>query len=213
MQHLRSKYPFAKLSLLCIFFAACSTGYQKENGNWVWVDYNENVGKKVTWITGVDNSTFRVLKDEKFAADRQQVYLKGIPIPGADPATFEVLHRMGYARDKNHAFLDRERVLFADPATFQVLDFPYARDARYIFCGTLPIPDLSPTEVDAFRLTNTDQLMATSKSITMLAHFIEHNPQYQWLDTMNGIQYVILGNQGTGETLTKKFKGYKVVSN
>lgn len=200
-----------KLPLLCIFFAACSPGYQKENGDWVWVDYNENVGKKVTWITGVDNATFRVLKDENYAADRQQVYLKGIPIPGADPATFEVLHRMGYARDKNSAYLDREHVLFADPASFRVLDFPYSRDARQVFWGTLPLPDLSPAEVDAFRVTNTDKLMANMKSTTMLSHFIEYTPEYGWLDTVGGIQYVIVGQWGTGETPTKKFKGYKSV--
>lgn len=202
---------FTKLPLLCVFFAACSTGYQKENGDWVWVDYNENVGKKVTWITGVDNATFRVLKDENYAADRQQVYLKGIPIPGADPATFEVLHRMGYARDKNHAYLDREHVLFADPASFRVLDFPYSRDARQVFWGTLPLPDLSPAEVDAFRVTNTDKLMANMKSTTMLSHFIEYNPEYRWLDTVGGIQYVIVGEWGTGETAAKRFKGFKIV--
>ncbi len=199
---------FSKIPLLCVFFAACSTGYQKENGAWVWVDYNENVGKKITWIPGADAASFRVLDNENFAADHQQVYLQGNPIPGADPASFEVLHKMGYARDKNHAYLDRERVLFADPATFQVLDFPYARDARRVFCGTLPMPDIEPAEVEAFRVTNTDKLMANTKSTTILSHFIEYNPGFEWLDTM-GIQFVIVGQWGTGETPTKKFKGYE----
>lgn len=75
------------LLLLCTLLSACSTGYQKENGAWVWVDYNENVGKKVTWIPEADAASFRVLDDQNFAADRQRVYLQGKPIPDADPAT------------------------------------------------------------------------------------------------------------------------------
>lgn len=198
------------LLLLCTLLSACSTGYQKENGAWVWVDYNEYVGKRVTWIPDADAASFRILDNKNFAVDRQRVYLQGKPIPDADPATFEVLHKMGYARDKNRVFLDCERVLSADPGTFRVLDFPYSRDANRVFCGTLPVPEVESGEVEAFRATNTDKLMSGMKSTILLSHFIELNPEFQWLDTL-GIQFIIVGEWGTGETPTKKFKGFKMV--
>ncbi|MCC6462930.1 MAG: DKNYY domain-containing protein [Saprospiraceae bacterium] len=196
------------LLLLGVLFSSCSTGYQKEGSTWVWVEYNENVGKKVTWIPEADGASFRVLRDKNYAADQQRVYLKGKVIPEADPASFEVLHKLGYARDKNRVFLDRERVLFADPGSFQVLDFPYARDAQRVFCGTLPIPDIEPAEVADFRATNTDALMAHMKSTVLGSHFIELYPEFQWLDSL-GVSSVIVGDWGTGETPTKKFKGFK----
>ena len=202
---------FCALLLLGFLFASCSAGgYQKEGNSWVWVEYNENVGKKVSWIPEADGESFRVLTDKNYAVDHQRVYLKGKLIPEAEPGSFEVLDKMGYARDRNRVFLDCERILFAEPGSFEVLDFPYARDARRVFCGTIPIPGIETGEVASFRATNTDALMAHMKSTVLCSHFIELNPDFKWLDTL-GVSFVIVGDWGTGETPTKKFKAFKQV--
>lgn len=40
---------------------SCQPGYRKQNGAWAWVSYDENVGKRVTWLGQVDNKSFKVL--------------------------------------------------------------------------------------------------------------------------------------------------------
>lgn len=202
------KYRIWVVVLLAPLFMACSSGYHKENGTWVWVSYDESSGKRVTGIDVYDDESFEVLTSNKnYAKDRNSVFFTGRKIDGADAATFEVLTNNGYSKDKNTVYLDQYKVLFADPASFRVLEFPYSKDAEKAFCGTLPIK-LSKTEVNEFEVTNEDKLMAGMKTSIILSHFIELNPEYNWLDTL-GITGIVIGEWATAETSTRKFKGFK----
>ena len=61
-------------------------------------------------------------------------------------------------------------------------------------------------------VTNEDELMKGMISTMKLSHFIEFNPAYAWIDSLDHQpENVITGEWGTGETAGKHFKGfYKV---
>ncbi|MEZ5043238.1 MAG: DKNYY domain-containing protein [Saprospiraceae bacterium] len=194
---------------LFITLVSCDAGYKKENGTWVWVSYDEGAGRRVNPINLYSEKSFTVLRNKDYAKDKQAVFYKGGEIKGADPKTFEVINKGGYSKDEHNIFLDREKVIFANPNSFQLLEFPYAKDEDNVFCGTIPMK-LSREEVQEFKVTNEDKLMAGMKTSTILSHFIELNPEYNWLDTF-GMVVVITGEWGTGETNTRKFKGFQEI--
>lgn len=193
--------------LLFLFLTSCQSGYRKEGGVWVWVSYDESVGKRVRMVDKHDAGSFKVLKNKDFAVDKNAAFYVGRLIGGADPSTFEVVHKSGYSKDKTRVFLDDQMVVFADPATFKVLEFPYSKDNKHIFCGNIPLI-ISDKEANEFKVTNTDELMSATKSTILFSHFLEMNPDYKWLDT-TGINRIIVGEWGTGETGDKKFKGFR----
>jgi hypothetical protein len=197
------------LLLLSLVLTSCETGYHKENGSWVWVTRDESHGRRAHPIAYAEVGSFEVLRYPDFAKDQAHAYYQGRMIPDADPATFEVLSEKGYSKDQKHVYLDHEKVIFARPATFELLEFPYARDDLRLYCGTLPI-QLSTNELGEFRVTNEDKLMAGMKSTMIRSHFVELNPDYAWLDSLK-TQFVIVGEWGTGETRSKKIRGFSVV--
>ena len=196
------------LAFITLIAGSCSSGYQKQNGNWVWVTYDESSGKRVLPLSLADQSSFTILENSNYAKDNIRVYFKGGTLLKADPASFELINSDGYAKDKKHVFLEWSRVIHADPATFEVLGFPYARDANHIFCGTIPIL-MDKEDMASFVVTNEDKLMENMRSTTLLSHFIEMNPEYAWLDTLNE-KHVVTGEWGSAETITKIIKGYTV---
>jgi DKNYY family len=189
-----------------IGLAGCGTGYQQDGNLWVWVTVDEQHGRRAHPILMADAASFKVLSDKNYAVDQHQVYYQGRALRGADPATFQLLTG-GYGKDKREVFLDTEPVVLADPATFEVLAFPYARDRERVFCGTLPLT-LQGAAVQAFRVTNTDKLMANTKSTSPKSVFIEFQPEYKWLDE-HDVELVITGPWGTGESGGRKFQGVK----
>lgn len=202
-----------KLLLLfsSLFLLSCGNGgYRKQNGQWVWVAYDGSFNKIVTYMEYTDRKSFKVLPQKNYAKNKEKVFFCGRPVKNADPATFEVIdNKYGYAKDRYRAYLDQETIISADPASFELLEFPYSRDENQVFCGVLPL-GLSPDEVREFKVTNTDKLMAGMKSTMLLSVFIEQNPEYAWLDTL-GISHVVFGAWGTGETKSRRIKGYKEV--
>lgn len=184
----------------------CGSGYQQDGNSWMWITVDEQYGRRAHPILLADGASFKVLADKNYALDKNQVYFQGKALRGADPATFELL-RAGYGKDSKEVFLDTEPVVRADPGSFEVLDFPYARDREHVFCGTVPLP-LQGGEVRAFRVTNTDKLMANTKSTAQKVHFIEFQPEYRWLDSLD-VELVITGPWGTGESGGRKFQGVK----
>ena len=186
---------------------SCQTGYKKENGKWVWISYDEAVGKRITEIEFSDFETFKILENKNYAVDKSNVYYMTSPIKNANPKTFTILTKNGYTKDDQKVFLDWDEVIFADPKTFEILSFPYSKDKFHIFCGTLPLR-LSREEIVEFKVTNEDELMSDMRSTILTSHFIEQNSDYKWLDTLD-INGIIVGEFGTGETKKKKFKGYK----
>ncbi|RAI88276.1 DKNYY domain-containing protein [Algoriphagus yeomjeoni] len=189
-------------------FISCNSGYQKENGKWVWISYDEAVGKRVSQIDEHDFESFEILDNEYYAKDKNSVFHIRSKIENADPNSFELIGN-GYSKDKNRVFLDDEMVIFANPKSFQLLEFPYSKDDSYVFCGTLPL-NLEISEVKEFQVTNTGELMSGTKSSVLLSHFVEFNPEYKWVDTLK-INGIIVGEWATGETKNKKFKGFKEI--
>lgn len=201
--------------LLLTLLSSCGTdtGYTRENGQWTWVTNDENYGRRSHWIEEIDQESFKVLKNKNFGADKDHVYFQGKKIKHASPSGFEILtdNKYAYSKDRQHVYFENEVVLRADPQTFEVLEFPYAKDKNDVYCGTLPM-GLPSDEVSTFKATNEDKLMAGMISTTKLSHFLELYPRYQWITTLNvEIQNVITGDWGTGETNTRKFKGFEAV--
>lgn len=194
--------------LLFIALVSCDSGYQKENNKWVWVSNDEGVGKRITQIDEHDVESFKVLKNSNYAVDKNSVFFIGRILKDANPKTFEVLNKKGYSKDNKFVFLDDEKVIFANPQQFNLIEFPYSKDDKNVFCGTIPI-ELRGKEIEEFQVTNEDELMSQMKSSILLSHFIEMNPNYEWLDTLN-ITAVIVGEWATGETNKRKFKGFKL---
>ena len=193
--------------LLIFILVSCDSGYQKENGKWVWISYDEAVGKRITQIDEHDIESFKVLKNSNYARDKNSVFYIGRIIKDANPENFETINKDGYSKDRKYVFLDEEKIVHANPKSFKLLEFPYSKDENHIFCGTIPI-DLKSEEINEFKVTNEDELMSGMKSSILLSHFIETNPEYKWLDTL-GVHGVIIFQFATGETSNRKFKGFK----
>jgi hypothetical protein len=199
--------------ILFIFISACNTGYNRHNGNWVWTTHDEYNGRRHNPIFGADNSSFKVLANDNFAADKISVYYQGRKIKHAQPESFTPLthNHFGYAKDNSHVFFETEVILKADPATFEVLAFPYARDKNDVYNGTLPM-NLAKDEVATFTVTNENKLFSGSVSTIRVEYFIEDSPEYSWIKEYDPeLKHVILGNWGTGKTSNRKFKGLKEI--
>jgi hypothetical protein len=208
---MNKQLPLKILTLLLIFISltSCNSGYQHENGTWVWVSYDESVGRRVKLVESADSETFKVLRNKNYAIDKNAVFYLGLKIEKADPKTFEVMTDNGYAIDKSNVYLDWGIVLSADPKTFQHLDFLYSKDKNDVYCGIIPLR-LNKNEINEFVVTNKDDIMAGTKTSILLSYFIEQNPDYAWLDSFD-IHRVIIGDWATGETKTRKFKGFREI--
>lgn len=197
------------LILVFTVLTGCVTGYAKQNGSWVWVTNDEQFGSRTFTIVGADQSSFYVLDNKNFAKDKESVYFKGKKIPFADPHSFTCLsaNNYAYSRDFQFVFFEDERIINADPKTFEVLSFPYARDAKDVFCGTLPMM-LTKDEVSTFKVVNQDETMAGMITRSKLNHFVEYNEKYMWLKRYeNEMNRVIVGEWGEGRSASKIYKG------
>ena len=163
-------------TLLILIFSSCESGYQKDNGKWIWVSYDEAVGKRISPIDNYDAESFKILENKNYATDRILVFYIGRVIQDADPKSFEVINSRGYSKDENHVYLDDEKIVFANPKTFELLEFPYSKDDNNVFCGTIPM-NIQKKEVKEFKVTNENELMADGKSSILLSHFIEINSE------------------------------------
>ncbi|MFK8058443.1 MAG: DKNYY domain-containing protein [Saprospiraceae bacterium] len=196
------------IGALCILvFVSCNAGYQKEDGSWVWVSYDTGAGKRVSQIDKHDYESFEKL-DDNYVKDINSVFHIRSKIDKADPNSFKLIEG-GYSMDGNHVFLDDEIIIFANPQTFQLLEFPYSKDNFHIYCGTIPFM-LDESEVKEFKVSKTGESMSNMKSSVLLSHFIEINPEYKWIDTL-GVDGVIVGKWGSGETNNKTIKGFKIL--
>lgn len=203
------------LVMLIVFvYSSCETGYVKKGHNWVWVTNDENFGSRDHWIEGIDMESFKVLKQNKnFATDKYSAYFRGRKISHATSDDFVPLtdDAYGYAKDNYRVFFDNEVILTADPETFEVLEFPYSRDKKDVYNGTLPM-NLDKNDVGAFKVINDDKLMKGMKSTMLLSEFLNFNPEYQWIENLDiEVKWVIAGRWGTGEANGKKYKGLEEI--
>jgi hypothetical protein len=199
--------------LMAILLTACSTGYNRKNGQWFWTTHDEYNGRRDNYIEGIDHKSFKVLAHENFGADKYAVYYKGRKIRRAQPQSFTILtdNHYGYAKDNNHAFFETEPILKADPKTFEVLEFPYSRDKNDVYNGIIPM-NLDKEEVAEFTVTNENKLMAGGVLTQRLDVFIEYDPEYSWIKEYDpALTHVISGNFGSGKTNKRRFKGCKEI--
>jgi len=197
--------PSLLVAIVFFLLTACNQGYKKQETKWVWISYQSG-SKSVTEIDQHDFNSFTILENKDYAIDKNSVFYLGRIIKNADPKNFNVLNN-GYSKDLNYVFLDAETVVLADSETFEQLDFPYSRDRNRVFCGTIPL-DIKKSEIQDFVVTNENEAMSTLKTTILLSYFIEKNPEYKWLDTLN-IDAVIIGEWATGQTKERRFKGFK----
>jgi hypothetical protein len=198
---------------ITLLLAACTTGYNRHNGQWVWTTQDEYNGRRDIPIAGIDNGSFKILSNESFGADKYAVYYQGRKIKHAHPESFTTLtqNAFGYAKDGKRVFLDTEVILKADPETFEVLEFPYSKDKNDVYNGTLPM-QLEKEEVNSFVATNEDRLMYASKTTSLVTYFLEYSPEYNWIKAYDPeLKHIIIGTSGTGKTSQRKFKGLKAI--
>jgi len=196
-------FPLYKICtwVVTLSFFGCNTGYQKENGEWAYVTWDEGSGRKVFPLQA-DEETFKILQKPEYAKDKSSVFYKGRVIPEADPSSYNLLEGGNYARDKGRVFLFYYEVINADPVTFVEIKFPYAKDKEGIFCGTLPMDVQNTNEFEVIRSSSSYQAINKDE-------FIKQNKEYAYLDTVQ-VKAVVYG-EGSARTKSEYFEGFKKV--
>jgi len=183
-----------------MFLSGCSAGYRKIDGKWSYVTWDEGNGYQ-TYPLGADEATFEVLENGKYAKDKNKnkVYYQRYPIPEADPATFVLLKGKQYAKDKDHVYLLEYQVINADPNSFKEIAFPYARDKKNVYCGTVP---LDVKNIEEFEVIQS----ATGYDITSKDDFVRRNEEYSFLRDIP-VDTVVTSWGGKAKTKTEYFEG------
>lgn len=190
-----------KLLLLLLASAclvSCGTGYQKKDGKWNWVTWDEGNGKRSRELN-VDSSTFEILKGGEYARDSSQAYYKGWPIDGASGSGFVLLGN-DYASDQNSVFIRAKLIHNAKADSFELLEPPYARDDTNVFCGNIPLVGANPANFVVTKSSN-------SHVSTPLVGFRKKHPQYAWMEGPEGAM-VTWGSIAEGRSGEKRFKGF-----
>lgn len=178
---------FLPVILSCILFSGCIVGfahYQKEDGRWAYVHWNEGQGRSVQFVDGADSATFRQLDEPEYAADKNHAYwcsqkIKNADgatfahisggfwrdakraffefreIPGADVATLQPFPINPWARDKHDAYRADEPMHAEDVGTFTPIDFTWAKDAKAYYAGRSSKKEKKvPCDYDSFVVLN-----------------------------------------------------------
>lgn len=186
--------------LFCL--SSCKAGFKEVDGDWAWVD--TGAGKSISKLPNVDKATFQIIKtgNKQYAKDKNQVYYLKDVIDGADPESFEIINNQGYTKDNQYVYLDYQKVIHANPKYFELLTFPYAKDNKRIFCGTIP---MDVKNINSFKVTETSGVM----NYLAVSLFVAKNPSFKWLEKLD-VKGVIYGD-GKGETDSEKFESFKKV--
>jgi hypothetical protein len=190
------------LCLFCIIliFSGCNTGYRKVDGKWSYVTWDEGHGYRSNPL-GADDVTFKVLGNKEYAKDKNNVYYKGSLLVGADAGTFVLLKSGPYAKDKNHVYLLDTVIVNADPNSFTEIEYPYSRDKKGVYCGTL---QMNVGNIEEFEVVQPGEGYIMSDK----DFFIERNKEYSYLNDypVNGVIYSF---GGKAKTKTEYFEGCK----
>jgi hypothetical protein len=190
------------LCLFCIvlIFSGCNTGYRKVDGKWSYVTWDEGHGYRTNPL-GADDATFKVLDNKEYAKDKNNVYYKGSLLVGADAGAFALLKGGPYAKDKNHVYLLDTTVINADPASFAEIGYPYGKDKKSVYCGTLPM-----------NVNNIEEFEVIQHGTGYIMHdkndFIRLNQEYSYLKDVP-VDGVIYSFGGKAKTKTEYFEGCK----
>lgn len=134
------KFSFVVVILL---LSGCHTGYDKEGDSVYYKSWNEGSGSHKDRLDA-DPKTFVVLKNDRYAKDKNTVFFDGQIIKGADAPTFETLSEF-YARDKLSGYHDKNPVKSSHGPTFKVIDAYYSTDGIDVFYNTSPLHVCAPT--------------------------------------------------------------------
>jgi hypothetical protein len=188
------------LACIVLIFSGCNTGYRKVDGKWSYVTWDEGHGYRTNPL-GADDATFKVLDNKEYAKDKKTVYYKGDSIGGADSGTFVLLKSGPYGKDKNHVYLLDTVIVNADPNSFIDIEYPYAKDEKSIYCGTLP---MNVKNIEEFEVIQPGKGYVMSDKDS----FIERNKEYSYLKDypVNGVIYTL---GGQAKTKTEYFEGCK----
>lgn len=187
------------LCIILLFISGCSVGYKKVDGKWLYVTWDEGQGNR-TYPMNADDATFEVLEQGKYAKDKNKVYYQMDPIPGADPATFVFLKGGDYVKDKNHVYIRNYPVINADPQSFVEIEYPYAKDKKSIYCGTLPMMVKNIEEFEVIQGSKNDFITSDED------YFIQDNKEYSFLKDYPG-NTVVTSWGGKAKTKTEYFHG------
>ena len=160
---------------ISIFFISCDSSYEFKDNEWYYVTWDEGQGERKKKLD-VNNKMFKVLENEKYALDNNNVFYEGNIIREANPSSFAYIGNKGYSRDDKNVFLFQYKIPYSDPNTFEVLEFPYSKDKNNIFSGSIPLK--------IKKLNNFDLISYSGYSVSSKAEFIKFNPDYNFLDTL-----------------------------
>lgn len=126
-----------KLILLSILFicASCNNGYKNNDVIVSYKSWNEGSGSSER-ILNADPKTFKVLKHERYAKDKDFVFFDGEYIPDADAASFNSISEF-YAKDKNRGYWSQFPIPSSNGKTFKTIDEDcYSTDGVDVFFDT-----------------------------------------------------------------------------
>jgi hypothetical protein len=166
--HIRIAAAVALFSVIC----GCGGGYERRDGEVVFVTWDEGQGRREHPLPGVDPSSFRALNDgfatdassayfewkriadansgsfvvlsELYARDGARVFYRDEVVANADPATFELLGVVDWGRDRRDVYHQSSPIDACDPPTFEFLADDWQRDSRCVYNGGRPLPDADP---------------------------------------------------------------------
>lgn len=193
---------FLTIVFLFLFLSGCSKGYSLEFGSWAYITYDEAAGRRVEFLD-IDKNTFSVLDNKNYARDKNKVFYQNEIIIDADPNSFEVINNDGYSKDSNYVFFYSTKIIGANPKTFVYLDYPYSKDDKKVYYGTLP---MFVKNINEFKVTKRGK----GKRVSTIDYFLSSNPEYSFIDS-NKYPYVGYASGGKGETNDQKFEGYQLV--
>ena len=144
-----------------LFYTSCATGYYNDGSAVYYKHWNEGSGAQQDRLKA-DPKTFRVLKFDRYAKDKQHVFYNGSLIKEADAASFEAIGSF-YARDKNSGYYGGDKVKQSVGAGFSIIDDYYSTDGKDVFYTTDALGVANPKQ---FRFVYKEENQETERWAT-----------------------------------------------
>lgn len=120
------------LLLIVIILTACSSGYELQDGKYVYVKVIE-LGERLSFeVRGADTATFHAFPGTPFAVDKSSAYFETQRIESAQPSSFKALSDT-YAADNLKVFWRDKPIHNADPRSLEILSIEWSRDKNDIY--------------------------------------------------------------------------------
>lgn len=136
-------------SACCLFITCCNTGYQVNENEVLYKDWNEGSGYFYKDLSKVDIHSFQILKHSYYAKDKNYAYYTGKLIKGADTKTFHSISDY-FAVDEFSAYHQNKKIDNANGKYFEPIDTgPYGKDKKdyYYYTAKMNVSDLGSFKV------------------------------------------------------------------